>query len=399
MEGAGCDRSHTEACCLDQQAGAMDAQHELCQAASSGPDDPATVLTYLAFLEQKIAHLRGIIICSAPRPPRQIVAAELSCIAVQLVSISKTLAAAGGGGAATAEPENAKPPPLAVHAVHAPEGDSDSPDHGHGNDNHSVEEDGERHYEVIELDREEILAPHVHTCKVCGKGFKRDANLRMHMRGHGEEYRAAAALAAPAPAAPAPASRCLYSCPYAGCRRNREHRSFQPLKTAACVKNHYRRSHCDKRFTCRRCSVKRFAVLADLRTHEKHCGRDRWVCSCGTSFSRKDKLFGHVAAFDGHSPALPPEEDDSAADHRGAAGGSEQQPVNGGAVSTMASMECCFSDSMFADFSCSDIKDIPLIDDRCLDDERGFVSPMGLDSCDFDGFDLFGTSGIDFLDL
>lgn len=47
-------------------------------------DDPRTLLTYLTFLEQKIAHLRGII-CSAPRPPRQIVSAELSCIAVQLV--------------------------------------------------------------------------------------------------------------------------------------------------------------------------------------------------------------------------------------------------------------------------------------------------------------------------
>ncbi|CAI5954216.1 unnamed protein product [Closterium sp. NIES-64] len=45
--------------------------------------------------------------------------------------------------------------------------------------------------------------------------------------------------------------------------------------------------------------------VADLKTHEKHCGRDRWLCSCGTSFSRKDKLLGHLALFKGHRPANP----------------------------------------------------------------------------------------------
>ncbi|CAL5410449.1 unnamed protein product [Camellia sinensis] len=32
-----------------------------------------------------------------------------------------------------------------------------------------------------------------HFCMICGKGFKRDANLRMHMRGHGDEYKSPAA--------------------------------------------------------------------------------------------------------------------------------------------------------------------------------------------------------------
>ncbi|XP_062212951.1 zinc finger protein STOP1 homolog [Phragmites australis] len=375
-----------EACNLDTT---MEAQHEHGQAGNLS-SNPSTLLTYLTFLEQKIAHLRGII-CSAPR---QIVSAELSCIAVQLVSLSKSLAASG----AVAAEEDARSPPCAATAH---EGDSDSSDHDH----HT--EDDERvpldSYEVIQLDKEEILAPHVHSCKVCGKGFKRDANLRMHMRGHGEEYKTAAALAKPCKDVPSASSptpdarttRCFYSCPYVGCKRNREHKSFQPLKTAVCVKNHYRRSHCDKSYTCRRCNVKRFSVLADLRTHEKHCGRDRWVCSCGTSFSRKDKLFGHVAAFDDHAPALPPEEDD-ATDRRGAAdgNGSDQMLMDSEAVSRMASMEC-FSDGMFDGFSCSDIKGFPLTDGRCLDDGRRFLSPMGLDSCDFDGFDLFGAPGID----
>jgi Zinc-finger of C2H2 type len=52
-------------------------------------------------------------------------------------------------------------------------------------------------YEVLQLEKEEILAPHTHFCSICGKGFKRDANLRMHMRGHGDEYKIPAALAKP----------------------------------------------------------------------------------------------------------------------------------------------------------------------------------------------------------
>ncbi|KAL5124101.1 Protein SENSITIVE TO PROTON RHIZOTOXICITY 2 [Glycine soja] len=51
-----------------------------------------------------------------------------------------------------------------------------------------------------------------------------------------------------------------------------------------------------------RCNQKQFSVLSDLRTREKHCGDLKWQCTCGTSFSRKDKLMGHVALFVGHQP-------------------------------------------------------------------------------------------------
>ncbi|KAJ1295182.1 hypothetical protein BS78_01G204500 [Paspalum vaginatum] len=317
----------------------------------------STVLMYLTFLEHKIGHLRGII-CSAPR---QAVSAELSCIAVQLNSLATS------GGATEADEDCTKspltPPPCAAATHEASGDDSESSDH----DAHAAEEDDDRlppagSYEVIELDRDEILAPHMHSCKVCGKGFKRDANLRMHMRGHGEEYKTAAALAE---SSTSPALRCLYSCPFVGCKRNREHRSFQPLKTAVCVKNHYRRSHCDKSYTCRRCN--------------KHCGRDQWVCSCGISFSRKDKLFCHVATFDGHAPMLPPDDGDNAAAdaaHHSAPDAAADAAHHTEAAGRMASMDECFSDCMF--------------------DKRGSLSPMGLDSCDFDGFDLFGAPGIDF---
>nr|AHW98509.1 ZOS4 [Oryza brachyantha] len=158
---------------------------------------------------------------------------------------------------------------------------------------------------------DDVLSYHVAVLrdKVCGKGFKRDANLRMHMRAHGDEYKTSAALSNPSgpsssssSGAGAGKAKC-YSCPAEGCRWNRRHPRFQALKSVVCAKNHYRRSHCPKMYVCGRCGGKQFAVLSDLRTHEKHCGELRWLCSCGTFFSRKDKLMGHVALFaGGHAP-------------------------------------------------------------------------------------------------
>ncbi|KAF0906477.1 hypothetical protein E2562_011469 [Oryza meyeriana var. granulata] len=165
---------------------------------------------------------------------------------------------------------------------------------------------GDGDYDVVELDASELLAEHVHFCDICGKGFRRDANLRMHMRAHGDRFKTLDALSRPGQPKPPAGREVRFSCPYAGCNRNRAHRRFRPLKSAVCARNHFRRSHCPKLYACERCGgKKRFAVLADLRSHLRHCGEEaQWRCSCGTTFSRKDKLFGHLALFEGHRPAI-----------------------------------------------------------------------------------------------
>lgn len=168
-------------------------------------------------------------------------------------------------------------------------------------------------WNVIELDSVELLAEHVHFCEICGKGFKRDANLRMHMRAHGNQFKTPEALAKPENKVAIESDRISnntrFSCPYVGCNRNKKHKKFKPLKSAICVKNHFKRSHCPKMYLCTVCNKKSFSVLADLKSHFKHCGEAKWKCSCGTSFSRKDKLFGHMALFEGHMPAIREEEE------------------------------------------------------------------------------------------
>ncbi|XP_049360209.1 protein SENSITIVE TO PROTON RHIZOTOXICITY 1-like isoform X2 [Solanum verrucosum] len=278
--------------------------------------DPRAMLRSMSFLEQKIHQLRelvriivdhrslaGIQGSDLSIQQQQLITTDLTSIIIQLISTAgsllptvkhqanpptKQLEQFGGASILSETGTNVGALTCNVNVTKAKDQLSHVDQMGDCSvDEHEAKDEDEPHeeenlppgsYEILQLEKEEILAPHTHFCTICGKGFKRDANLRMHMRGHGDEYKTSAALAKP-------------------------HKDSNSGTTL--IK---RRTHCEKRYACSRCNLKKFSVIADLRTHEKHCGKDKWLCSCGTTFSRKDKLFGHISLFQGHTPAIPLDE-------------------------------------------------------------------------------------------
>ncbi|EMS47814.1 Zinc finger protein STOP1-like protein [Triticum urartu] len=233
--------------------------------AGGGDGDPSAALQRLAALGDRMAAVRRLLVASISGESQPLSSSDIQSVSSEISSAAHlvVLNAASLLSSSLPFPAPSAPPapPAPIQELPAAASTADV-----------LPQEATKGYDVVELDADELLAEHVHFCNICGKGFRRDANLRMHMRAHGDRFKTLDALSRPGQAKPADGRDVRFSCPFTGCNRNRAHRRFRPLKSAVCARNHFRRSHCPKLYACERCGgKKRFAVLADLRGHLRHC--------------------------------------------------------------------------------------------------------------------------------
>jgi hypothetical protein len=140
--------------------------------------------------------------------------------------------------------------------------------------------------EVIKLSPQALMANRF-VCELCGKGFPREHNLKMHWRGHNLPWK----LRERSGKEP---MKFVYVCPEPSCVHHDPSRGLHNLRG---IRNHFRRKHGEKMWKCDKCS-KHYALQSDWKAHSKVCGTREYRCDCGTLFSRRDSFITHRAFCD-----------------------------------------------------------------------------------------------------
>ncbi|XP_019436262.1 PREDICTED: protein indeterminate-domain 9-like isoform X2 [Lupinus angustifolius] len=139
--------------------------------------------------------------------------------------------------------------------------------------------------EVIALSPKSLMATNRFVCEICKKGFQRDQNLQLHLRGHNLPWKLKQRNKQEV------IKKKVYVCPEKSCVH---HDPFRALGDLTGIKKHYSRKHGEKKWKCNKCS-KKYAVQSDWKAHSKICGTKEYKCECGTTFSRRDGFITHRA--------------------------------------------------------------------------------------------------------